>query len=212
MAVVREGWGCGRGLGMGQRRSQGQEQDQGQGEGQGRGWGQGSRPGPGPGSGLGPRMELGPETGTWVGGSSGGSARREAARRRRCSSPVEADGLRTCHPAGAAALQDDGAGVGTELGPGSGFGPGSGLDSRLWSGTGPGAGVGPGRGCEEDEVRVSPGGGGARQHTAQQRALPEQAQGRKRRGELEEDGGEWQTCAVGAYTGLGLEGWWRAHG
>jgi len=67
----------------------------------------------------------------------------------------------------------------------------------MGSGTGPGAGAGPGRGGEEDEVRVSPGGGGARRHETQRRRVSEQAKGRKRRGELEEEGGDWQTCAVG---------------
>ena len=160
---------------------------------------QGSRSGIGPGPGPGPRMELGSETGPWVGGSSGGSARREAARQRRCSGPDEVNAMRSCRAAGAAALHDDGAGVGLERGQGIGRGPGAGLGSGLWSGTGPGAGAGPGRGGEEDEVRVSPGGGGARQHKTQQRVISEQAQGRKRRGELEEDGDEWQACAVGAY-------------
>ena len=142
-------------------------------------------------------MELGPETGPWVGGSSGGSARCEAAQQRRCSGPDEADALRSCRAAGAAALQDDGAGVGLEQGLGLGLGPGAGLGSGLGSGTGPGAGAGPGRGGEEDEVRVSPGGGGARRQETQRRVVSEQAKGRKRRGEMEEEGGEWQTCAVG---------------
>ena len=171
--------------------------ESGQRRGSGPGLEQGSRLEPGPGPGLGPRMELGPETGPWVGGSSGGSERREAARQRRCSGPDEVNDMRSCRAAGAAALHDDGAGVGLEQGPGLGLGPGAGLGSGLGSGTGPGAGAGPGRGGEEDEVRVSPGGGGARRQETQRRVVSEQAKGRKRRGEMEEEGGEWQTCAVG---------------
>ena len=186
-------------LGPGTESGQGRGSEPGleQGSRLGPGLEQGSRIGPGPGPGLGLRMELGPETGLRVEGSSGGGARCEAAQQRRYSGPDEADDLRSCSAADAAALQDDGAGVGLVQGRGLGFGTGAGLGSGLGSGTGPGAGAGPGRGGEEEEVRASPGGGGARRPETQRRVVPEKAKGRKRRGELEEEGGEWQRCAVG---------------